>query len=170
MKPFRCQICDDTYLGDIVPDRCPFCGVLGKYLVNAAEWINYGAIEMSGESYNFCREALRLELKNTAFYECCVENADNYFTQAIFRRLEKQEDEHVELICNMMGIKEPDLPDESCHGSDEENFQEAHRREKEAMTFYLKVAEEAPELRVKEVFRSLAEAEGEHLKTANLYG
>ncbi len=170
MKPFRCQICGETYLGEEGPDRCPYCGVAGKHLINAAEWINHGQVELSEQSYKYCQDAVKLEVGNAAFYKCCTKNAENQFTEAIFKRLQKQEAEHAELICEMMGIEIPELPAENCSQTDEENFRESHYREKRAMNFYLDIVKNAPEPRVKEVFKALAEVENEHLQASNIYG
>ena len=170
MEPFRCQICGETYLGNERPDRCPYCGAAGKHLINAAEWIDHGKVEMSEQSYKYCEDAVKLELSNAAFYKCATQSAENQFTEAIFKRLQKQEAEHGELICEMMGIEVPELPQENCAPSDEENFKESHRREKRAMNYYLEIVKNAPEPRVKEVFKALAETESEHLQASNIYG
>lgn len=170
MIPFRCQLCGETYLGAEVPDRCPFCGALGAQLIHAALWIDYGKVDMSPESYRSCEQAVQLELSNAAFYKCCADQAENQVSASIFKRLHKQEAEHAELLCKMMGIEEPPLPLETCSDLDEENFRESHRREKRAMNFYLRVVKEAPEARLKDVFRALAEIENEHLQTSNLFG
>ena len=39
MKPFRCQICGETYLGEEPADRCPYCGASGKNLLSPAEYL-----------------------------------------------------------------------------------------------------------------------------------
>ncbi|UMZ74775.1 ferritin family protein [Natranaerofaba carboxydovora] len=170
MQPFRCQICGETYLGEERPDRCPYCGVAGKHLINGAEWINHGQVDMSEQSYNYCQDAIKLELSNAAFYLCCSKSAENQFTEAIFKRLQKQEAEHAELICEMIGIEQPELPVENCAPSDAENFKEAHSREKRAMNYYLEIVNNSPEPRIKEVFKALAEVESEHLQASNVYG
>ena len=72
MRPYRCQICGETYLGESVPDRCPFCGVLGNYLLSAPEYIQYGQVEMSETSKEFCRQALEIEANNVAYYRCAL--------------------------------------------------------------------------------------------------
>ncbi len=169
MKPFRCLICGETYMGEGPADRCPFCGVQGKYLVAAPEWINYGSIKMSDESYSDCEKALSLELNNQAFYKCAASSAETQISEAIFKRLSKQEGEHAELIAEMMGVEEPAMPQVECTKSDEENFMESHRRESGAIKFYLEIASRAPEERVKQVFRALAEVESEHLKVSNIF-
>ncbi len=170
MKPFTCQICGETYLGEQLPDRCPFCGANPVYLVPSAMYVEYGNIELSEQSRKDCQEALKLELDNQSFYKCASENAENQVTRFLFKRLSKQEAEHAELLCDMMGIEEPEPPKVDCAGSDAENFREANRREKRAANFYQEVAERAPEERVQQVFKAIAEIEGEHLKVSNIFG
>lgn len=169
MRPYRCQICGETYLGEIVPDRCPFCGAAGKHLLRAAEWVPYGKVQLSEESYKDCERALQLELDNMAFYRCAAGKSKNQILQAIFKRLSKQELEHAELICEMMGIELPEAPAVSCSDKDHDNMEEAHARENRAIHFYQEVANRAPEQRMQQVFRALMEIESEHLIVSNTY-
>ncbi|RQD77290.1 MAG: rubrerythrin [Candidatus Syntrophonatronum acetioxidans] len=169
LDPYRCQICGETYLGQEVPDRCPFCGASFRHLVPAAEYIDYGTIELSPQSYEDCKEAVNLELNNAAFYKCAAEKAQTQITQSIFKRLSKQEMEHAELICKMMGMEEPPLPEVSCSDDDGENMMDAHKRETRAIKFYQEVANRAPEPRAQEVFRAISEIESEHLKISSVY-
>lgn len=169
MKPLRCQLCGETYLGEEVTDRCPYCGAAGWQLVSAAEWIDFGHIEMTTKDLENCREALGLELGNTGFYKACVKKAENIFNEAIFKRLSKHELEHAEVLTKMMGVELPDPPQESCPDTDADKFTEAHAREHRAIKFYLQAAKEADNPRVAEVFRSLAEIETEHLQISNVY-
>lgn len=169
MKPYRCQICGETYLGEREPDRCPFCGAAGKYLLPAVEYYDFGKIKMSGESFEDCKKAVDLELDNASFYKACALRAETKITQAIFKRLNKQELEHAELICEVMGIEEPDLPEIKCPETDDEKFREAHYREHRAIKLYLDIVARAPEQRLKDIFKALAEVESEHLKMSNIY-
>lgn len=169
MKPFTCLICGETYLGESSPDRCPFCGANTVYLVPSALYVEHGAVELSEQSRKDCQEALKLELDNQSFYSCASNKAENQVTRFLFKRLSKQEAEHAELLCEMMGIEEPDPPKVECADNDADNFREANRREKRAAVFYLEVADRAPEERVKQVFKAIAEIEGEHLKISNLF-
>jgi len=168
-KSHRCQICGETYLGEEKPDRCPFCGAGNTHLVAPAEWVRHGAVEMSDQSYEDCERAVELELKNTAFYRCAAENTDSQIMESFFKRLASQESEHAELLCEMMGIDEPEMPAESCFETDQDNMQEANQREGRAMRFYQDVAERAEEPRVEQVFRALSDIESEHLKVSSIY-
>lgn len=169
MKPLRCQLCGETYLGQETTDRCPFCGADGRQLVSAAEWIDYGKVEMSAKDLENCQTALGLELSNTGFYKACAKMAENIINEAIFKRLSKHELEHAELIAKMMGADLPAPSEEQCPETDADKFAESHRREHRAIKFYLQAAAEATNPRVAGVFRALSEIESEHLQISNLY-
>lgn len=169
MNPFRCQVCGESYLGNTAPDRCPFCGAAGHHMAVAGEWVPITPVEMSEESRQTCLKALDLELSNQAFYKCAAKNSNNQITEAIFKRLSKQEGEHAEIFCKLLGIEVPTPQPESCHDKDSDNFADAHEREKRAINYYLESANKVKEKRVQDVFRALAEIESEHLKISNIY-
>lgn len=169
MRPFQCQLCSETYLGEERPDRCPFCGAPGEIMASAPLWIDYGVIEMGDVSKENCRRAMKLEVSNKTFYQLCVKEAENQMNRAIFKRLSKHEAEHAELLAKMLGEDEPDPGEETAPKKDSEKFQESHGREGRAINFYLQAASEAQEARVAEVFRYLAEVESEHLRMSNNY-
>ncbi|MCL6612068.1 MAG: rubrerythrin [Peptococcaceae bacterium] len=168
MRPLRCQLCGETYLGREA-DRCPYCGAAGKQLVPAAEWVDYGRLELDPNDMEKCRTALGFEVSNWTFYQCCAQKAESIFTQAIFKRLAKHEMEHAELLARIMGAEIPDFKEESCPDTDREKFEEAHLREHRAIKYYLHAAGESRHPRVKEVFRTLSEIEVEHLQISNIY-
>ncbi|MFW6237676.1 MAG: ferritin family protein [Halanaerobiales bacterium] len=168
MEPWRCQICGETYLGQEAPDSCPYCGSEGKNLVKAAEYVEYGEIEMTEQSRQDCLKALDLENNNTAFYKKCAQEAENQISKAIFKRLAKHEGEHAELIADMMGVEEGELPDVDIPAKDYDRFEEARDHEQMAVNFYLDVANRAPEKRVEQVFRAIADVETEHKMLANI--
>jgi len=168
MKPMRCQLCGETYLGQEA-DRCPYCGAAGKQLVEATQWVDYGKLEMDEQDLEKCRTALGFEISNWTFYQCCAKKAENIFTQAIFKRLAKHEMEHAELLARMMGEEMPAFKDESCPDADREKFEEAHLREHRAINYYLQAAKESKNQRAKEVFRALSDIEVEHLQISNVY-
>ena len=169
-SPYRCQICGETYLGGTVPDRCPFCGAHGRYMVGAAEWVKTGKVQMSEQSLEDCLKAIELEVGNVAFYRCAQKNAQTQITQAIFKRLQKQELEHAELLAEMAGVPDAQVPEVDCAGNnDAENLAQAHMREQRAIQFYLQAADRSTEARVSQVFHALADIEAEHLKISNVY-
>jgi rubrerythrin len=169
MSPFRCMLCGETYLGFVKADRCPFCGASETQLVPAALWVDYGAVPMSPESQNLCREALALELSNAAFYKASSKAAQTQISDSIFKRLWKQELEHAEIFTKMLGEELPALLEEDSPEDDSDKFREAHSRETRAIKFYLAAANIATEKRVQDVFRGLSEVEIEHLKVSNVY-
>ncbi len=169
MKPWRCQICGETYLGKEASDRCPYCGADGENLKSAAHYLDYGVVEMCEQSRKDCLHALELENDNTAFYQKCTEAAENQVSKVIFKRLGKQEAEHAELLADMLGVEEGELPEVEIPDNDYDRFAEANIHEKRAINFYLEVARKAPEPRVRQVFRALSDIETEHLTTANIY-
>lgn len=169
IKPWRCQICGETYLGKESSDRCPFCGAEGENLKSAAHYLDYGVVEMSEQSRKDCMRALEFENDNMVFYQKCAEAADNQISKSIFKRLGKQEGEHAELLEDMMGIETEELPDPDIPDNDYERFEAANKHEKRAINFYLEVARRAPEPRVKQVFRALSDIETEHLTMTNIF-
>lgn len=168
-KPFRCQLCGETYLGEERPDRCPYCGATGKLLVAAAEWADEPTPQLDEATRGICLEGLGLELSNTAYYQQCRYRAEIPVNAAIFARLSKQELEHAEAFTRMLGQQMPQLPQETAPDSDSEKFAGAHAREQRAIKFYLDGAKRATNQRVKELLRYLAEIEVEHLQVSNGY-
>ena len=69
----------------------------------------------------------------------------------------------------MAGAEEPQLPQEDCSEAESENMAAARNREDRAVKVYIHFARTAPEGRMKEVFRALADIEGEHLRLFNAY-
>lgn len=169
MNPYRCQICGETSLMSAPPERCPFCGAAGKRVVPAAEWIEYGKVEMSEQSCKDCYKALDLELSNHCYYKCSAENAGNQVTEAIFCRLMEQEEEHAEVFAEALGISFPEIFAKKCANDDFTNMIESNKHEVRAVDFYTEVANRAEEPRIKEIFQALAEVEQEHLIITNMY-
>ena len=170
MKPFRCQICSETYLGDFAPDRCPFCGAVGSYLLSLPEYIEYGAVELSRSSREFCRQALGLEAGDIAFYRRAAERSDHPVIAALFQAGGGQRRRHLETVARLAGIASPaPLEDEESSEEGKQDLAQGHDRAERASLLYLEIAQQAPEGRVKEVFRALADAALEHYKLFNLY-
>lgn len=169
MHPYRCAICGETSLMSGAPERCPFCGSDKKHLLPAAEWIDYGKVDMSEQSYKDCLRALELELNNYAYYKCSVDKAENQVTEAIFKRLMKQEYEHAEIFSDALGIPIPEERIRNCCNSDFKNMKNSNEHETKAITFYTEAANRAPEPRMRQIFRAIAEVENEHLIITNMY-
>ena len=170
MNPYRCEICGETYLGLNPPERCPFCGSAGKMVLPAAEWLNYGKVEMCKQSYKDCKKALKLELDAYAFYKCSASKSDNQVTEAIFQRLMDQELEHAEVFAKAMGIPLPEVPEcQCCSSKDYCNYVKANKDESGAISFYTKVANRSPEPRIQQIFRAISDVENQHLILTNMY-
>lgn len=164
---FRCMICQDGYIGEEPPSRCPFCGAPAKYLIPAEEWDSSKImIEIGDVSKANLEAALKLELDNTAFYLCAMnvaeENGDEYgYTK--FKVLKKVENEHATVIAKALLIEEPPLEAIKCSKDFKENTQEGWEREDRAIKAYSKFAQEASEPQLKEFFGALVEIERDHL-------
>ena len=151
------------------PQRCPFCGSAGYHVVPAAQWKNYGAINMSEQSRKNCEKAVYLELGCYEFYKCCASNAENQVIQAIFERLMDQELEHAEVFATALGINVPKSTPKSCYDIDFQNMIAANKNEWGGITFYTESGNSAIEPRIQQIFLSIAEVENEHLMLLNTY-
>lgn len=167
MKFFRCQICGEVYMGSGRPSNCPHCGALRKYLVPAAEWSdeNLTITGLSDVSRQNLEKALQLEVNNAPFYRDASANAKTVEMQSVFKCLGKIEAEHASLVRKILGCEfpKPEPGREKASGDDTENLRLAHEREVFAAGFYLRASENAPEPRVKKVFKALSEIEGDHI-------
>jgi hypothetical protein len=75
----------------------------------------------------------------------------------------KVENEHAEVICKALQIKEPELEEAVCSIDYLENTQEGLDREDIAIKAYSRFAEEATEDLLKFFFKALVEIETDHL-------
>lgn len=168
VRVLRCRLCQEAYIGEEPPSRCPFCGAPGWYLIPAENWNPSEYIfEISNVSKANLEAALELELSNTAFYLCAMNAAKNNgdeYGYAKFKVLKKVENEHAEVIVKLLKIKEPLLKTISCSEDFEKNTREGWEREDRAIKAYAKFAKEAPELKLKQFFESLVEIETDHLE------
>ncbi len=169
MRPLRCLICGETYLGRIAPDRCPFCGVAGRYIVDAGEYVDHNGMQLSEQSQQFIRQAMEIEASNVAFYKCAADCASNEVVKALFKRTGKHEAEHLELLADHLGVDEPEIKPEECKNDDATNMQQSHDREDRAVKMYMRFAAEAEEPRIKEIFSAIAGIEQEHYKMFNTF-
>jgi rubrerythrin len=108
-------------------------------------------------------------MSNVAFYQCCAEHARSEVARALFKRIGKHEAEHMELLCDHLGVEEPEIEPEDCSDDDALNMEQAHKREDRAVKMYMRFAAEAPEPRIKEIFRAIAGIEQEHFKLFNTF-
>ena len=169
MRPFRCLICGETYIGRVAPDRCPFCGVDGRLLVDAAEYVSYDGMEMSEQTRDLVHQAMKVEKSNVAFYQACAKKAKSEVVRALFKRIGKHEFEHLDLLSKHAGEKTPEVEPEDCTDDDAENMKQAHAREDRAVKMYMRSAAEATEPRAREVFSAISGIEQEHYKLFNTF-
>lgn len=169
MYPYRCEICGEPHFGSTPPERCPFCGSAGKNVVPAAEWIDYGKVDMCEQSRQDCLKGLELETNNAAYYRCSLQYAGNQITHALFQRLMEQEMEHAEVFIKALGVEDPEEVHRKCCEEDAKNMVMSSKHEAMAIKFYTEAATRAPEPRVRQIFRALAEVENEHLIITNMY-
>jgi rubrerythrin len=141
----------------------------GRYVVDAAEYVDYDGMDMSTDSQGFIEQAIKIELSNVAFYQCCAKHAKSEVVRSLFKRIGKHEAEHLELLCDHLGIDEPEVREEECSDDDSLNMKRAHDREDRAVRMYTRFAEQAPEPRVKEIFSAIAGIEQEHFKLFNIF-
>jgi rubrerythrin len=167
VKVFRCRICGDPYIGLEAPTRCPFCGASQRFFVDAHDWnIDEFNIKLSEISRKNLEAAIKLELGNTAFYECAknaAEKENDHYSFAKFKTLMKVEKEHAVAISKFLKISASDLEKQTCAANAKVNTKEGFERENRAITSYAKFRDEAVESRLKEFFAALVEIETDHL-------
>jgi rubrerythrin len=118
--------------------------------------------DISKENLN---TALGIEIDNTNFYKAVSERSKDTYVQSMFKGLSKVEREHASAICKHLQIQKPDsnVGLDKAVDSDEENIQEANRREKRAVKFYGQASGQAPEPQMKEFFKALMQIEADHI-------
>ena len=167
LKVYRCRICGDPYIGLEAPTQCPFCGAPQRFFVEARDWnpdeFNVTLSEISKKNL---KAALKLELDNTAFYDCAKNAADkagDHYSLAKFKALMKVEREHASAISKFLKISRPELEKQACNADSKANSKEGWQREDRAIKAYAKFKDEATEPRLKEFFGALVEIETDHL-------
>jgi rubrerythrin len=167
IKVFRCRICGDPYIGTEAPTRCPFCGALTKYFIEAQDWNpNEFNVPLNEVSRKDLKAALRLELDNAAFYDCAknaAQKAGDEYSIAEFKALMKVEREHASAISKFLKITRPELEKQACNAKVTANTQEGWERENRAIKSYSTFRDRATEPRLKEFFDALVEIETDHL-------
>ncbi len=180
IKGFKCRICDHVYIGMIAPDRCPFCGVDGKNIGSVSYLVDDVQIkEISKQTRSDLYKALRLEYEDAFHYKCASENSKCPIRKMMFDTLFDQEIRHAHIIEKILGIKEGSVtePESGCigitdYGSKDFNekvFDISIPRERDAVVFYNKIAKETDDLRIKEIFYAIADAEYHHSLLGKLH-
>ena len=140
VKILRCRICGDPYIGTEAPSRCPFCGAGRNYFVDAADWNpSEYEVKLSNKTKANLETTLELEIDNTAFYECSMNEAkaagEEYYI-AKFKALKKVEAEHAAAVCKFLKISTPPLPKTQCSTDMLADTKEGFERETHAIKSY----------------------------------
>jgi len=165
MNIYRCRICGDSCLGEVVPSRCPFCGAHPRFFVRALDYQPPHVVSLSKKTRENLQRALELEVGNSRFYRGASKVADDPEGHALFAALAKIEAEHAGIMCRLLGTAKPDELFETgdCSPVHHENLEESHRRETRAVHLYRQFLEEVDEGRVREVLEALIEVESDHI-------
>lgn len=163
MKIFTCKICGEVYLGSEIPPSCPFCGAAKKFLQLPQIWRDENNVELSDISKKNLEEALKLEVSNATFYKSASKTLSDPKLRLMFKGLAKVEKEHAEVFQKLLKLEALPGADDLASGDERECVEASLKREKHAVEFYLKAAEEATEPRVKEVFLAIMEIEKDHI-------
>ena len=161
-----CKICGEAYIGEKEPSRCPFCGALEKYFVDAKDYDDSGAwnVNLNQKDKENVEKALEVEISNTIFYKCSSKKTPELEGQKLFKILAKVENEHASVWKKILQLNKVDFPEyDQCAVEYRLNLEESHNREDRAIKFYKKAAKEAQNQRVKEIFEAFIEVETDHL-------
>jgi rubrerythrin len=169
MKVYRCRICGETYLGEEVPDKCPFCGAERTYLIPAGKWTDENKdLNLTDRSKKNLEESLEIEIANSRFYLCAGSKAKDKDPEleGMFKRLAKVEREHASLFSKMLKVPLPEVINTPLECDDKAliNVLTSAERETNAVNHYAKFLTEATEDRVKLVFQAVLAVEKTHLE------
>jgi rubrerythrin len=160
---WRCEICGESYIGNEVPPQCPFCGVNRRSIKSAKMAKPNFDIALNEKDLANVKYALMLELNNAGFYFCAAKNTDDEEGKAMFKALGKVESEHASIWKKILKLERVDIKPENCSKRNAENLMESHTRETRAIEFYRKAAQEAGDMKLKQIFSALVEVETDHL-------
>lgn len=163
MKVIRCRLCGEAFIGEETPTHCPFCGAPSKYMMPAEKWVKGQdeVKELSEQSKKSLEDALKTELSATGFYQAASKATQDQGIFAMFKRLSKVELEHAKTISKVIKPSPWEVKEEPI-GPDQENIENAIKREKGATKIYGQALAQATEPRVREIFQILLEVEATH--------
>ncbi|MBT7903649.1 ferritin [Candidatus Woesearchaeota archaeon] len=166
IKLFRCKICGDSYIGEEVPSRCPFCGAVHGFMIEAKDYDETFDVELSSKDRANVEKSLEIELSNAAFYACAAEKANDSEARQLFKILKKVESEHASIWRKILKLSKEDLKkvEETCQVSTQDCLQESHEREDRAIKFYAECAKESDNPRLRQIFGALVQIETDHLQ------
>jgi len=170
---YRCQVCDHVYLGNEKPDVCPHCGSNGSELKDPELWEEITEVAINDDMEDKLKLAIKMELEDMNRYEAMLEECEErkeLRNIAIMRRISSHEDEHAELIADLIEMDEEqfeELEEEAEYkGSLELNEFLAHsiKKELEAIELYEYISMNTNDPNVEYIFTNLIDAEQEHRK------
>lgn len=166
MKPYRCRICGETYLGSEAPAMCPFCGAHVEYLIDPTGYpADINAVDLTETERADLDAAIELERANTRFYLAMAARDDNPALTSAYKRLAAIEAEHCSVFCKIAGLPKPaDLKEAGDElGSWTADIDESLRRETRASALYAEFAGRATSSRLLEVWRAVSAVEADHI-------
>lgn len=164
VKLWRCQICGDPYVGDEPPANCPFCGAHRRYIFEAKKTDASFDVRLNDKDKANAQHALEVEVSNASFYFCAAGKTDDAEGKLLFKALGKVEAEHASIWKKILKLQTLPERKEECNTANKDNLEESHRREDRAIEFYRKAANDATDLRIKQLFTALVEVETDHLQ------
>lgn len=163
VKLWRCIICGDSYVGDVPPANCPFCGAHQKYIIEAKKAkVSFDVVLNDKDKANV-EHALQVEVSNAAFYFCAAKSTDDDEGKLLFKALGKVEAEHAAIWRKILKLDSVPVASDHCHVSNKENLEDSHARETRAIDFYKRAASESDNGKIKQIFVALVEVETDHL-------
>lgn len=167
MKMHRCLICGETYLGEIRPSHCPFCGAHADLIVDTTAYPeDINAVDLTEIERADLLEAIELERANARFYLAMGANRSDLKLSSAYKRLSRIESEHCSVFCKLAGVPKPaDLTEPAVVVADWcTNIDESLVRENRASDFYAAASGRATNARIRDVFAAVSDVERDHIE------
>jgi rubrerythrin len=163
-KLFRCKICGDPYIGVSPPNRCPFCGAYGNFIIEAKDYKETFDVNLNEKDLANVKHALEVEISNSEFYFCAAEKTDDPEGKQLFKALGRVESEHASIWKKILKLPKANIgKSDKCALANKDNLNESHNRETMAIEFYKQAAKESENPRVRTIFGALVQVETDHL-------
>ena len=163
IKLFVCKICGEPYLGQNVPDDCPFCGAPKEYIKSIDKYSKIWDTELTEVEEKNMKETLDLEVNATAYYKKVSESNEKYSKyNRLFKQLTRVEKEHAEIAAKFLGINLPEFTGEDPKESIKEDLKRTKELEENATKKYKEFLKTSENKFVKNFFHALIHAEQGH--------
>jgi rubrerythrin len=166
VRPIRCRICGETYVGPGIPPACPFCGAHDLYLVDADEFPRgLNDVQLTEVERDLLQQAIAIERSNARYYVAVAKLPGDDALCSAFKRLSRIEAEHCSVFSKLLREPKPtdlDEPEGEVQGW-AAAVAESSAREHRAAEFYGQAATSATSLRLREVFTAIASVEVDHI-------